>query len=265
MIKIGVAGCAGKMGKMIVDAVLKEKNVVLSGCFEKKDSTEIGKNVISASGIKTDLIIQDDIKKIINDIDIIIDFTTPEATLNNIKVVNEYKKKIVIGTTGLNEAQLNEIKNYSKNIAIVLSPNMSTGVNLLFKLVEEVSKIIGYDADIEIVEYHHNLKKDAPSGTALKLADNIAKTLDWQLNEVIKTGRDGIIGKRPKKEIGVFAIRAGDIVGEHTVIFAMEGERIELTHKAHSRMTFAVGAVKAAIWLNNKLSGFYNMNDVLGI
>lgn len=265
MVKIGIAGCCGKMSKMIIDVVLKTDEAEFIGGFERRDSLETGNNIISSGGENTGLKVEKDISDIIEKIDVLIDFTTTESTLNNLKFIEKYKKKIVIGTTGFTVEDLKIINDYSKNIPIVFSPNMSIGVNLLFKIVKDVAKIIGSESDIEIVEYHHNQKKDAPSGTALKLAENIAETLNLNLKEVIKCGREGNIGKRPDKEIGVLAVRAGDIVGEHNVMFAMDGERIELVHKAHSRMTFAKGAVKAAVWISDKKKGLYNMNDVLGI
>lgn len=263
MIKVGIAGCCGRMGQMLINAVKTSEETVLSGVYECSGHPEIGNKMDSGDGVT--LIIEDSLEKIINNIDVLIDFTSIESTLNAIKIIADNNKSIVIGTTGLNQEQINELKSYSDKIKIVFAPNMSMGVNLLFKLVKDVAKVIGNMSDIEIVEYHHNQKKDAPSGTAVKLAENIAYALNRDLNEVMVTGRKGLVGARKKNEIGVMAVRAGDIVGEHTVTFAMEGERVELIHKAHSRLTFAKGSVQATIWLKDKPNGFYNMNDVLGI
>jgi len=195
----------------------------------------------------------------------VIDFTIPDATLEHVRVAAEGKKPIVIGTTGLNSAQIGDIEKFSAVIPVVLAPNMSLGVNVLFKLVGEVSKTLGGDYDIEIVEMHHRFKVDAPSGTALKLAELAAKGLGVKLEEAGVFGRKGLIGERKPKEIGVMTLRGGDVVGEHTVIFAGLGERIELTHRASSRDTFARGALRAAKWVVDKLPGLYSMQDVLGL
>lgn len=263
MIKIGVAGSCGRMGKMIISAINLTDDVILSGVYEIPGHPEVGNKISNNDG--TYLTVEDSLEKIIDSIDVLIDFTSVKSTLEAVKIVSEKNKSIVIGTTGLNNEDIDILKSFSAQTKIVFAPNMSIGVNLLFNLVKQVTKVIGKMSDIEIVEYHHNKKKDAPSGTAVKLAQNIADTLDLNLDDVMVTGRTGFVGERSNKEIGVFAVRAGDIVGEHTITFAMEGERVELVHKAHSRMTFAKGSVQAAIWLSNQKNGFYNMNDVLGI
>jgi 4-hydroxy-tetrahydrodipicolinate reductase len=207
--------------------------------------------------------ISGDLDAVIDRGDVVIDFTTPSATMEHLETALGHRKPIVIGTTGLSEEDIARIKVAAKTIPVVFSPNMSIGVNLLFRLVKEAAKAVpGYD--MEIVELHHNQKKDAPSGTAVKLGRIIAETLGRDLSKVGVYGREGIIGPRKKDEIGILAVRAGDIVGDHTVYFAGAGERIELTHRAHSRDTLAAGAITAAKWLASQKPGLYDMQDVLG-
>jgi 4-hydroxy-tetrahydrodipicolinate reductase len=197
--------------------------------------------------------------------DVLIDFTLPEASLDHIRECAEHGKPAVVGSTGFSKEQLAEIGKYAQKIPCVVSPNMSIGVNLCFKILEEIAKTIGEDYDMEIVEAHHRMKKDAPSGTAMKMAQVIAHAVNRNLDQVGVYARKGMIGERSKKEIGIQTLRAGDIVGEHTVMFAGKGERIELTHRAHSRDTFAAGAVRAAKWVVGKKPGLYDMQDVLGL
>jgi 4-hydroxy-tetrahydrodipicolinate reductase len=200
-----------------------------------------------------------------DEFDVLIDFTCPEASMASIEQCRRAGKKIVIGTTGFNEKQKTEIAKASEDIAIVLAPNFSVGVNLTLKLLEMTAKVMGDYTDIEVIEAHHRHKVDAPSGTALRMGEVIAKTLGRDLKDCAIYGREGHTGERDRKTIGFSTIRAGDIVGEHTVMFADEGERIEITHKASSRMTFANGAVRAAVWLADKDRGLYDMQDVLGL
>jgi 4-hydroxy-tetrahydrodipicolinate reductase len=266
MIKIAVAGVAGKMGRRIADLCLSHEMVKLSGAFEASGNPTIGLDVAEILGAKPcGVTISDNIRDAMKTSDVLIDFTSIESTLQNARFCSENKKAIVIGTTGISNDQIAIIKTLSKGIPIVMAPNMSVGVNLLLKVLAQVASVLGDEYDIEIIEAHHRLKKDAPSGTALKMAEVIAKSVNRDLNEVGVYSRKGIIGERSKKEIGIQTIRAGDIVGEHTVIFGGIGERIEISHKVSSRDTFAKGAIRAAIWLNDKTSGFYDMQDVLGI
>jgi len=259
--KVIVLGAAGKMGKNIIMAINESKELELVGAIEKKGHPAIGMDSGENAGIgKNQILITDNLENIISNADLTIDFTSPLSSIENIKINHKYKKPAVIGTTGFSNEQLNLIKDLSKDIPILLSPNMSIGVNLLFNLVKIAAEKLGKDYDVEIIELHHRLKKDAPSGTALKIKDIIAKELGI---ENIIYGREGITGERSKNEIGVFAVRAGDIVGEHTVIFATTGERIEITHRASSRMTFAKGAVKAALFIIQQKPGLYSMQDVL--
>jgi len=252
MLKISVCGAAGRMGRMIIERVVSDGETELAGAVEAKGSPAVGQRAGNA-------VITDDCGAAVKISDVVIDFTSPQATLQHLESCMKEKKGIVIGTTGLSEKDIEKIKDAAKAIPVVFAPNMSVGVNLLFKLVSEIAAAVP-NYDVEIVEAHHNQKKDAPSGTALKIADIISKELG--LPQVY--GRHGITGPR-KKEIGIHAVRAGDIVGEHTVIFAGPGERIELIHRAHSRDNFAVGAVMAAKWLAGKKPGLYSMKDVLGL
>ncbi|MBF0472249.1 MAG: 4-hydroxy-tetrahydrodipicolinate reductase [Nitrospirae bacterium] len=266
MIKIAVAGVAGKMGRRIADLCLAHEMVKLSGAFETSVNPTIGLDVCVMTGSKTcGVTISDNISDAMKNSDVLIDFTSIESTLQNARYCAENKKAIVIGTTGFSSDQIGIIRGLGEKIPIVMAPNMSVGVNLLLKVLAQVASVLGDEYDIEIIEAHHRLKKDAPSGTALKMAEVIAKSVNRDLDEVGVYSRKGIIGERTKKEIGIQTIRAGDIVGEHTVLFGGIGERIEISHKVSSRDTFAKGAIRAAIWLGDKTKGFYDMQDVLGL
>ncbi|RKQ60563.1 dihydrodipicolinate reductase [Thermovibrio guaymasensis] len=260
MVKLAVAGGAGRMGRLIGKLALEDKDFKLVGVLERPDSPFVGKEF--EPGIKFYRSIKDMEEKP----EIVIDFTAPEGTMALVREAREVGFGLVIGTTGLTKEQIEEIEKVSKEVPIVYSPNMSLGVNLLFKLVEEAARALkdkGYD--VEIFEIHHRFKKDAPSGTAVRLAEIVAKELGLNLEESGVYGRKGMIGPRKDDEIGVLAARMGDVVGEHTVYFATLGERIELTHRATSRETFARGALIAAKWLKGKEPGLYNMFDVLEI
>jgi 4-hydroxy-tetrahydrodipicolinate reductase len=193
------------------------------------------------------------------------DFTTPNSTKENIRLSSKYRKAMVIGTTGFSKVDMQEMQGSMGNIPCVMASNMSTGVNVLLRVLQDIAKVLGDEYDMEIIEAHHRLKKDAPSGTALKMAHVLAEATNRNLDEVAVYARKGLIGERTKKEIGIQTIRAGDIVGEHTVIFGGLGERIEITHKASSRDTFARGALRAAVWVSGKPAGLYDMQDVLGL
>ncbi len=266
MIKIAVAGAAGKMGSRITALSKEYEGIYLSGAFEKKGHADIGKDVGILTGIgETGIRLSAGIEEIIDKVDLVIDFTSIESTKENLKIASAKGKAMVIGTTGFSKEDLKEIEALTKTIPCVLASNMSLGVNLLLKVLQDIARVLGDDYDIEIVEAHHRLKKDAPSGTALKMAQVIADAVNRDLDEIAVYARKGIIGQRTKKEIGIQTLRAGDIVGEHTVLFGGLGERIEITHKASSRDTFARGALKAASWLAGKPSGLYDMQDVLGL
>lgn len=265
-IKIAVSGAGGKMGSTILKIALYDPELQIVRAIESKDNSAIGMDIGEIVGSKkTGVIVESDLEKALPEIDVLIEFTNPAATLEHLKKIAFLKKKIVIGTTGFNDKEKEKIVNLSKNISVVFSPNMSIGVNILFKLIEELAMICPDGYDVEIFEAHHRFKKDAPSGTAKEIARIVANTKKIDINKKAIYGRSGITGEREKDTIGIHAIRGGDIVGEHTVAFIGLGERIELIHKAHSRETFARGALLAAKFVNNAKPGIYDMKDVLGI
>jgi len=265
-IKVGVAGCAGRMGRCIVNAVNETDGLVICGGTEQKGSSYVGKDIGELAGIgSNNVTVKESLANIIGDCDVVIDFTSPTAALENFLIAAENGKAIVIGATGFTDEHWNTFNGMSKNVRAVIAPNMSVGVNLLFKLVHDTAKIIGDSYDIEIVEMHHNQKVDAPSGTGVKLSEIAAEAVNRKISEVGVYGRHGQTGKRTPKEIGVMTLRGGDVVGDHTVIFAGKGERLELTHKAGSRDNFANGATLAAGWIIDRPNGIYDMQDVLGL
>ena len=243
MTKIAITGSNGRMGQALIEAVKLNPNVSEGSILNRGD----------------------DIKRVLKDFDVLIDFTRPEATLDALSICQSAGKAMVIGTTGFSDDALKVIDQASSDIPIVFAPNMSVGVNLTLKLLETTAKVIGADSNIEIVEAHHRHKVDAPSGTALKMGEVIANALGRDLSECAVYGREGKEGPRDRQTIGFSSIRGGDVVGEHTVTFFMEGERVEITHKASSRMTYANGAVKACQWLTNQPNGLYSMQDVLDL
>ena len=266
MIKAVVTGAAGRMGSRIVNVLSTSEGITLGGALERKGQPLIGQDAGGPAGIPaTGVKITDDLAAALRAGDVLIDFTSPEASFAHLKACAEQGRAAVIGSTGFTKEHLAEVHTYVQKVPCVLSPNMSIGVNLCFKVLAEIAKTIGEDYDMEIVEAHHRMKKDAPSGTAMKMAQVIAQAVNRNLDEVGVFARKGMIGERTKKEIGIQTLRAGDIVGEHTVLFAGKGERIELTHRAHSRDTFAAGAVRAAKWVVGKKPGLYDMMDVLGL
>lgn len=266
MIRVAVVGAAGRMGKTFIEAITNTDGVTVAAATERPDSTLVGTDVGELAGVgKLGVLVSHSLTKVVDTFDVVIDFTGPQATMVNLEVCRQHGKAMVIGTTGLSDEQKASIKKASADIGIVFAPNMSVGVNLCFRLLELAARVMGEDADIEIIEAHHRHKVDAPSGTALGMGEVIANTLGRDLKEVAVYGREGQTGPRDAKTIGFETIRAGDVVGEHTVWFATEGERVEITHKASSRMTFAKGAVRAAAWLHNRSAGLYDMQDVLGL
>jgi 4-hydroxy-tetrahydrodipicolinate reductase len=266
MIKVGIVGAAGRMGQALIRACLGTNGMSLAAAVERKDSPAVGKDAGELAGLlRLDLRVIDDLSKAIANLDVVIDFTRPEPTMEHLAVCRKHGKRLVIGTTGFASEQKAEIERAAREIPIVLAPNMSVGVNLCLKLLEIAAKVIGEQTDIEIIEAHHRHKVDAPSGTALRMGEVVAAALGRELNECAVYGREGYTGERDRKSIGFSVIRAGDIVGEHTVMFADEGERVEITHNASSRMTFAKGAMRAATWLMGKTPGIYDMQDVLGL
>ncbi len=267
--KICLLGAMGRMGKSNVIAVSNKTTMSLSAAIEREDSAYLGKDVGSLCGIgPTNVLVSPDLNEGIASCDVVIDFTSPKVSMEALCINENYNKGFVIGTTGFDEDSMSKIRSYSSKFPIVLSPNFSIGVNLLFRLVESASKILSVDMDydLEIIEAHHRYKKDAPSGTALRLLDIAAKNSNRDKNDAVY-GRKGLIGERTSKEIGMNVIRAGDIVGEHTVMYSTEGERVEITHTAQSRSAFSKGALMSAEFVFSRLSSkdnrLYSMLDVL--
>jgi len=266
-INIGVIGAAGRMGRTLIEAVSQSDGaLILAGATERPGSSLIGADAGELSGLgKLGVSIVDDVAKIVRDIDVLVDFSSPAATIEHIKVCAANDTAIVIGTTGFTAEQDAVIKKSSAQIAICKASNFSTGVNLCFKLLDIAARVLGDDVDIEVIEAHHRHKVDAPSGTALSMGGVVANALGRDLAEVAVYGREGQTGARERDTIGFATVRAGDIVGDHTVMFAADGERVEITHKASSRMSFARGALRAARWVTEKPAGMYDMQDVLNL
>ncbi len=266
MTRIAVTGAAGRMGKNIIEAIQMLEGVELGAAIERVGSTMIGVDAGELAGVGSlGVKISDSLEAVTDSFDVLVDFTLPEVTEVNVNVCRAGGKKMVIGTTGLSDAQKAHLSDAASDIAIVFAPNMSVGVNLCLKLLQLAAQVLGDDVDIEVIEAHHRHKIDAPSGTALAMGEVVAEALGRDLKECAVYGREGRTGERERKTIGFETIRAGDIVGEHTVMFAGIGERVEITHKASSRMTFAKGAVRAAAWLADKDKGLFDMQDVLSL
>ncbi len=266
MVRIAIAGAAGRMGRNLVKAAHHNSESTVGAGSERPESSLVGVDVGELCGVgRFEVALVDNLETAIDNFDVIVDFTAPVSTLANIELCKKYGKKLVIGTTGFTEEERATIDEAAKVVPIVMAPNYSVGVNLVFKLLEKAAKVMGDYCDIEIVEAHHRHKVDAPSGTAIGMGEAIAEAMGNKLSDVAVYAREGITGERTRDEIGFATIRAGDIVGEHTAMFADIGERVEITHKATDRMTFANGAIRAAVWLNQKPAGFYSMTDVLGL
>lgn len=265
-IRIAIVGAPGRMGRNLIRATQQAEGVVLGAALARSGSSLAGCDAGELAGLgKNGVLVSDDLQSVIDHFDVLIDFTRPEGTLEYLALCRKYKKAMVIGTTGFDEAGKAAIRAASEEIGIVFAANFSVGVNLVLKLLEKAAKVMGEYADIEIVEAHHRHKVDAPSGTALAMGEAIADAMHWNLDEHAVYAREGHTGERKAHTIGFATVRAGDIVGEHTAMFADVGERIEISHKASSRMTFANGAVRAAIWLKDRKSGLYDMRDVLDL
>lgn len=266
MTRVAVVGAAGRMGKALIQAVTEAEGMSLGAAVERPGSTLVGTDAGELAGVgHIGITVQDSLEAVVDDFDAVIDFTTPQATLNHLETCRQHNKRIVIGTTGFSEAERARLQSASAEIPIILAPNMSVGVNLCFKLLDMAARVMGDEADIEVIEAHHRHKVDAPSGTALRMGEVVASALGRDLKECAVYGREGITGERERKTIGFETIRAGDVVGDHTVLFATMGERVEITHKASSRMTFANGAVRGVRWLMQRDSGLFDMQDVLGL
>lgn len=265
-IGIAVAGAGGRMGRALIQAVTQAEGLTLGVATEQPTSSLLGTDAGELAGVgRLGIAVCPDPEPVLADFEVLIDFTTPTASLRHLELCRRAGKRMVIGTTGFTPAQRAAIAEEGTGIGIVFAPNMSVGVNLCLKLLDVAARVLGDGVDIEIIEAHHRHKLDAPSGTALRMGEVIAQALDRDLERVALYGREGQTGERRRETIGFETIRAGDVVGEHTVWFAGEGERVEIAHKASSRMTFATGAVRAARWIADREPGLYDMQDVLGL
>ena len=266
IIKVGVIGAGGRMGRMLIEATQDNPQTTLSAAIERQGSSLVGADAGEVAAIgRLEIQIIDDLKAVISDIDVLIDFSLPAATEQNMQVCAEHNVAMVIGTTGFNEQQEQVLATASEQIAIVYAGNYSTGVNLSLKLLGLAANAFGKEAVVEIIEAHHKHKIDAPSGTAYMMAEAVAEARGQNLKDVAVYGREGQTGEREAGTIGIHAIRGGEIIGDHTVMFIADGEVVEITHRARARMTFAAGAVRAATWIVQQPVGQYNMQDVLGL
>ncbi len=263
--KIAIAGSTGRMGRTLIEAVLGDPELELAAALERAGHPALGRELGELTGLPCAIPLSSDVAAALAGADVLIDFTRPEGTLAHLDICAQKGRAMVIGTTGFTDAQKAGIAEAAKRAALVMAPNMAVGVNVTFKLAETAARILGDGYDVEIVEAHHRHKVDAPSGTALKLGEVVASALGRKLEDCAVHGRHGDTGERDPKAIGFHAIRGGDIVGEHTVIFAGAGERVEVTVRSSSRMTYALGALRAAKFLRGRKSGLFDMFDVLGL
>jgi 4-hydroxy-tetrahydrodipicolinate reductase len=264
-IRFAVAGAGGRMGRTLIEAILKASDAELAGALEMAGSPFLGKDAGELVGTPCGVTISDDIEATLAKVDCLIDFTRPEGTLRHMDTCRRRGVRMVIGTTGMNTEQKLAIQDASRDVPIVFAPNMAVGVNLVFTLLETAARILNEGYDVEIVEAHHRHKVDAPSGTALRMGEVVAAALGRRLEDCAVYGREGHTGERPATQIGFATVRGGDIVGDHTVLFAGTGERVEITHKAASRMPYALGSLRAARFLKAKDRGLFDMQDVLGL
>jgi 4-hydroxy-tetrahydrodipicolinate reductase len=266
MIRAIVAGAAGRMGGRIIHMIRQSNDVELAAAFERPDHPSVGSDAGQVAGLgNLGIKVAGSLKEVIGFGDVVIDFTAPQATVENLKLASESKLAVILGTTGISGSLLDQVKALAGTTRCVMSPNMSVGMNVMFKIAGEMAKVLGKDYDMEILEVHHRFKKDAPSGTAMRLAQILAAATNRDLDDVAVYHRKGMIGERTSKEIGIQTWRAGDITGEHTILFGGIGERLEIIHRAHSRDNFARGAVRAAAWVVQQPPGLYDMMDVLGL
>jgi 4-hydroxy-tetrahydrodipicolinate reductase len=264
--RIGITGAAGRMGRTLIEAISQVDGLELTAAIERPESTLLGADAGELSGQgKNGIAVVASLAELTDEIDVLIDFSVPDATMANLALCRSQGIAMVIGTTGFTPAQQSEIEQAADVVPICKASNFSTGVNLCFKLLDMAARVLGDDVDIEVYEAHHRHKIDAPSGTALSMGKVVADALGRDLDKVAVYGREGQTGARDRNTIGFATVRAGDIVGDHTVTFAADGERVEITHKASSRMSFARGAVRAAGWLPGQNAGLYDMQDVLGL
>ena len=264
-LNIGIVGAGGRMGRMLIEATLRDGEASLSGAFDRQGSAAVGKTAGELVGLPCELRITDDISAGIAACDCLIDFTRPEGTLENLALCRKNGVAMVIGTTGFDAPGKFAISEAARDIPVVFAPNMSVGVNLVFKLLDTAARILNQGYDIEIVEAHHRMKIDAPSGTALRMGEVVAGALGRDLKECAVYGREGVTGERDPSTIGFATVRGGDVVGDHTVMFCGIGERVEISHKAGSRMPYALGSMRAARFLAGRKNGLFDMQDVLGL
>jgi 4-hydroxy-tetrahydrodipicolinate reductase len=264
-LRIAIAGASGRMGRMLIETVLQSPDCALSGALDRTDSAALGLDASAFLGRSSGVLITSDLRTGLTGADVLIDFTRPEGTLAHLAVCRELGVKAVIGTTGFDPAQKAQVGAYAQDIGIVMAPNMSVGVNVVMRLLDTAARALSEGYDIEIIEAHHRHKVDAPSGTALKMGEVVADALGRDLKACAVYGREGVTGERDPSTIGFATVRGGDIVGDHTVLFAGIGERIEITHKSSSRLTYAQGSLRAARFLATRAAGLYDMNDVLGL
>ena len=265
MLKVVIAGCSGRMGHALLEGVFADAELALHGALDRADSPQIGRDAGEQFGKKSGVLISHDVDAALKGADVLVDFTRPEPSLVYLAACQKVGVNMVIGTTGFTSEQKAVISNAAKDISVVFAPNMSVGVTLLINLVQAAAKVLNEGYDIEVIEAHHRHKVDAPSGTALRLGEAAASALGRNLGECAIYGREGVTGERDPNTIGFATVRGGDVVGDHTVLFAGIGERVELTHKASSRATFALGALRAGKFMQGKKSGLFDMQDVLSL
>ena len=263
--RIAIAGSAGRMGRALLEAVAQSADFRLKSALERHDSPFVGKDAGEIIGAPNGVMISSDLEAALSGCDVLVDFTRPEGTMQHVDVCLRHGVKMIVGTTGLTDEDRARIKVAANKTAIVVAPNMSVGVNLVFRLLDVAARVLAEGYDVEIVEAHHRHKVDAPSGTALRMGEVIASALDRDLKSCAVYGREGVTGERNPETIGFSTIRGGDMVGDHTAMFAGIGERVEITHKASSRATFAIGALRAARFVADKDYGLFDMQDVLGL
>jgi 4-hydroxy-tetrahydrodipicolinate reductase len=264
-LRIAIAGASGRMGRMLIEAVNNASDATLAGALDVPGSAALGADASAFLGVNSGVAITADLRTGLKDAQYLIDFTRPEGTMAHLQVCRELGVKMIIGTTGFTDEQKAEINDAARDIAIMMSPNMAVGVNVVFKLLAQAAKALKEGYDIEIIEAHHRHKVDAPSGTALKMGEVVAEAVGRDLKECAVYGREGVTGERDPSTIGFATIRGGDVVGDHTVLFAGIGERIEITHKSSSRATYAQGSLRAARFLAHQPHGLFGMDDVLGL
>ncbi|MBS1210852.1 MAG: dapB [Proteobacteria bacterium] len=264
-VRVAIAGASGRMGRMLIEAAQQTPGVVFAAALERADSPFLGRDAGELVGSACGVTITSDLEAALAAVDCLIDFTRPEGTLEHLKVARRLKRSLVIGTTGFKPEEKALIGEAAREIPIMFAPNMSVGVNAVFKLLDVAAKILASGYDVEVFEAHHRFKIDAPSGTALRMGEVVADALGRDLKECAIYGREGVTGERKPETIGFATVRGGDVVGDHTVMFCGLGERVEISHKASSRMPYAMGALRAAGFLQGKSNGLYDMQDVLGL